>query len=52
VDERQWLVVVMRFFGGFSVEEVAEALGLSVSSVESAFRAARAWLRRALAGPG
>ncbi len=51
VNERQWLVVVMRFFGGFSVEEVAETLELSVSSVESAFRAARAWLRRALTEP-
>jgi RNA polymerase sigma factor (TIGR02999 family) len=49
-DERQWLVVVLRFFGGFSVEEVAEVLELSVSAVEGDFRLARAWLRRKLAG--
>jgi RNA polymerase sigma factor (TIGR02999 family) len=49
-DERQWLVVVLRFFGGFSVEEVAEVLELSVSTVEGDFRLARAWLRRKLAG--
>jgi RNA polymerase sigma factor (TIGR02999 family) len=51
-DERQWLVVVLRFFGGLSVEEVAEALEVSVSSVEGDFRLARAWLRRHLAGGG
>ncbi len=49
-DERQWLVVVLRFFGGFTVEEVAEVLEVSVSSVESDFRIARAWLRRHLGG--
>jgi DNA-directed RNA polymerase specialized sigma24 family protein len=49
-DERPWLVVVLRFFGGFSVEEVAAALELSVSAVEGDFRLARAWLRRHLAG--
>ena len=51
-DERQWLVVVLRFFGGFSVEEVADALGVSVSCAEGDFRLARAWLRRRLAGDG
>jgi RNA polymerase sigma factor (TIGR02999 family) len=49
-DERQWLVIVLRFFGGFSVEEVAQALEVSVSAVEGDFRLARAWLRRKLAG--
>jgi RNA polymerase sigma factor (TIGR02999 family) len=51
-DERQWLVVVLRFFGGFNVKEVADALDASVSAAESDFRLARAWLRRHLAGDG
>jgi RNA polymerase sigma-70 factor, ECF subfamily len=46
--ERQSQVVTLRFFGGFSVEEVAEQLGVSVSTVESDFRIARAWLHSRL----
>jgi RNA polymerase sigma-70 factor, ECF subfamily len=45
---RQSQVVTLRFFGGFSVEEVAELLGVSVSTVESDFRIARAWLHSRL----
>src|SRR5262249_58331303 len=45
---RQAQVVEMRFFGGFSVAEIAEALGASVSLVESDFRKARAFLRACL----
>jgi RNA polymerase sigma-70 factor, ECF subfamily len=46
--ERQSQVVTLRFFGGFTVEEVAEQLGISVSTVESDFRIARAWLHSQL----
>jgi RNA polymerase sigma factor (sigma-70 family) len=46
--ERQSQVVTLRFFGGFTVEEVAELLGMSVSTVESDFRIARAWLHSRL----
>jgi RNA polymerase sigma factor (TIGR02999 family) len=46
--ERQSQVVTLRFFGGFSVEEVADLLGVSVSTVESDFRIARAWLHSRL----
>ena len=49
--ERQSQVVTMRFFGGFTVEEVAAQLGVSVSTVESDFRIARAWLRQRLRSP-
>jgi RNA polymerase sigma factor (TIGR02999 family) len=49
-DERQSQVVVLRFFGGFTVPEVAEQLGVSVSTVESDFRLARAWLHRQIKG--
>jgi RNA polymerase sigma factor (TIGR02999 family) len=50
LNERQSQVVTLRFFGGFTVAEVAEQLGVSVSTVESDFRIARAWLRQQLAG--
>ena len=42
-------VVELRFFGGFSVEETAEALGISVRTVKRDWNTARAWLYRALA---
>jgi RNA polymerase sigma factor (TIGR02999 family) len=48
LDERQSQVVTLRFFGGLTVPEIAEQLGVSVSTVESDFRVARAWLRRQL----
>lgn len=37
-------VVVLRFYGGLSIEETAEALGVSISTVKREWRAARAWL--------
>jgi RNA polymerase sigma factor (TIGR02999 family) len=46
---RQSQVVEMRFFGGFSVEETAEALRLSDETVMRDWRAAKAWLHRELA---
>jgi len=49
VDERQARIVELRFFGGLSVEETAEALGLSKRTVEREWTACRAWLRRELA---
>jgi RNA polymerase sigma-70 factor (ECF subfamily) len=38
-------VVELRYFGGLTIEEAAEALGISASSVEREWRFARAWLR-------
>jgi RNA polymerase sigma-70 factor (ECF subfamily) len=49
VDERKSRIVDMRFFGGLSLEEIAEALEISVPTVEREWRAARAWLHRAMA---
>jgi RNA polymerase sigma factor (TIGR02999 family) len=49
VDERQAKIVELRFFGGLSVEETAEALGLSKRTVEREWTSCRAWLRRELA---
>ena len=49
---RQSEVVSLRFFGGFTVPEIADLLDVSVSTVESDFRIARAWLRHQLKGGG
>ena len=48
VDERQARLVELRYFAGLEVEEVAEVMGVSVSTVEREWRAARAWLGRRL----
>jgi RNA polymerase sigma factor (TIGR02999 family) len=45
IDEREARVVTLRFFGGLTVEQVAEVLGVSKRTVESDWRHARAWLR-------
>jgi RNA polymerase sigma factor (TIGR02999 family) len=50
IDPRGAEVVVLRFFSGLSVPEVAEHLGVSVSTVEGKWTHARAWLRRDLSG--
>jgi RNA polymerase sigma-70 factor (ECF subfamily) len=52
VDPRPSQVVELRFFGGFSVEETAEALGVSVRTVINDWNTARAWLRCELARSG
>ena len=44
LDERQCELVEMRHLAGMSVEETAEALGVSTRTVEREWRAARAWL--------
>lgn len=44
VDPRQLRIVELRFFGGLEVEDVAQVLGLSKTTVEREWRAARAWL--------
>jgi RNA polymerase sigma-70 factor (ECF subfamily) len=47
-NERQARVVECRFFGGMSVEETAEALGISPATVKRDWTIARAWLNREL----
>jgi RNA polymerase sigma factor (TIGR02999 family) len=47
-DPRKARVVELRFFGGLSAEETAEALGLSVRTVHADWAFARAWLYRYL----
>jgi len=43
--------VEYRFFAGMSEEEMAEALGVSLRTVQRDWMRARAWLQRALAAP-
>jgi RNA polymerase sigma-70 factor (ECF subfamily) len=45
-DARQSRVVELRFFGGLTVEETAEALGISPKTVKRDWSVARAWLHR------
>jgi RNA polymerase sigma factor (TIGR02999 family) len=45
-DEQQCRVVELRFFGGLSIEEAAEVLGISPSTVKRDWAAAKAWLYR------
>jgi RNA polymerase sigma-70 factor (ECF subfamily) len=47
-DPRKSQVVELRFFGGLTVEETAEALGVSVATVVRDWKLARAWLLREL----
>jgi RNA polymerase sigma factor (TIGR02999 family) len=51
LNERHSQIIELRFFGGFTVPEVAELLGLSISQVENDFRLARAFLRGRLDQP-
>jgi RNA polymerase sigma factor (TIGR02999 family) len=49
LDQQQGRIVELRFFGGLSVEETAEAMGISDSTVKREWRLAKAWLHRELA---
>jgi RNA polymerase sigma factor (TIGR02999 family) len=48
LDPRAARAVTLRFFGGLTVEQVAEALGVSKRTAEGDWRHARAWLRQEL----
>ncbi|NOX58829.1 MAG: sigma-70 family RNA polymerase sigma factor [Planctomycetes bacterium] len=50
MDERKARIVECRFLGGMTVEEIAEALGVSATTVERDWRVARAWLGARLQG--
>jgi RNA polymerase sigma factor (sigma-70 family) len=45
LDPRQARIVKMRCFGGLTIEQTAEALGLSDDTVKREWTHARAWLR-------
>jgi RNA polymerase sigma factor (TIGR02999 family) len=46
IDPQQSRIVELRFFGGLTIEETAEVVGLSHATVEREWTSARAWLRR------
>jgi RNA polymerase sigma factor (TIGR02999 family) len=49
-DKRKCRIVEMRYFGGCTVEETAEALGVAGITVMREMRLAEAWLRRCMRG--
>lgn len=52
IDKVQARIIELRFFGGLTVAEVAEVLGISKRKVEYEWAMSRAWLRRELTGEG
>ncbi len=48
IDPEQARIVELRYFGGMTVEETAEAVGVSPATVKRQWAMARAWLKRAL----
>jgi RNA polymerase sigma factor (TIGR02999 family) len=48
LDPRQSQIVELRYFGGLTNEETAEALGISPATVKREWTVAKAWLRNAL----
>ncbi|MBV6430201.1 MAG: hypothetical protein IANPNBLG_00305 [Bryobacteraceae bacterium] len=47
-DQRKVRVIELKYFGGLTIEETAEALGISDATVSRDLRSAEAWLRRYL----
>jgi len=52
LDPEQARIVELRFFAGLSIEESAEALGVSPATVKREWTMARAWLKRELKKEG
>jgi RNA polymerase sigma factor (TIGR02999 family) len=48
IDERKGKIVELKFFGGLSIEETAEVLGVSPGTVMRDWTLAKAWLRIAM----
>lgn len=48
INERAGKVVECRFFGGLSIEETADALGIAPMTVKRDWTLAKSWLRREL----
>lgn len=48
LDPQQERIVELKFFGGLSIEETAEVVGVGHATVERDWKMARAWLRRKL----
>ncbi|MEP7177088.1 MAG: ECF-type sigma factor, partial [Gemmatimonadales bacterium] len=52
LDQRKSKVVELKFFGGMTIEEIAEVLQISGATVEREWAFARAWLYDAIEGTG
>jgi RNA polymerase sigma factor (TIGR02999 family) len=52
LDEAQVRLVELRFFGGLSVEEAAEVMGISRTTANREWQTAKSWLYRRLKPPG
>jgi RNA polymerase sigma factor (TIGR02999 family) len=50
LDARKSRIVELKFFGGLTIEEIGEVMGISHGTVERELMLARAWLYRALSG--
>lgn len=48
VDERHVRIVELRYYAGFTLEETAEAMGISLATLKREWAVARVWIRRAL----
>jgi len=52
LDSRQARVVELRYFGGLSVEETAEAMGIAARTVKLDWAMAKGWLKSQLSSGG
>jgi len=50
-DADQARLVELRYFGGLTIEETADVLGVSPATVKRSWMVARAWLKKELGGP-
>ena len=50
LDPQQSRIVELRFFGGLTIEDTSEVMGISPATVKRDWTSARAWLHREIAG--
>ncbi|WOI54422.1 ECF-type sigma factor [Parvularcula sp. LCG005] len=48
IDPERADIVIMRYYGGLSTDEIASAMGVSESTIRRSWRATRAWLKGAI----
>ena len=48
IDQQQCQIVELRYFGGLTIDETAEIVGLSAATIKREWTMARAWLQREL----
>lgn len=51
LDPQQARIVELRYFGGLTVEEIADSIDVSTATVKRHWTLARAWLKRELSAP-